>query len=358
MSLIYYYFYSKYSQLCGQVANSVKSLAPYLNIIPIDIDNRSVRQKIMTSNIKTVPCMIVQTPNSIEHFEGQQLLQFIQKTIVLIQQNHRPPPVSQGQTVLYPDPNQVQSIANPYQAQPQVGLQTVGDTTNARLAPPMITSPPPPPPVLSTQIAAPNAVQQAAILQQQAALMQQPQMMQPQMQQPINPLQVASQVMTQQPQMMPQQPLQPQMGVAQQQAMLAQGPIQQAIQPDAQQMQQMQQQQMQPQMQQQPIMVPGPQMVPQMQPQMMPQQQMQPQMAGMQMIDDSVMNQGATFQPQGMSMTDIVGTQGGISRMGNQQGGGGALAAAAAMAAQRDNEDASMNPRNNMQMAMAQAQGR
>lgn len=350
-SLIYYYFYSKYSQLCGQVANSVKSLGPYLNIIPIDIDNRAVRQKIMTSNIKTVPCMIVQTPNSIEHFEGQQLLQFIQKTIVLIQQNNRPPNVSQGQTVLYPDPNQVQSIVNPYQPQPQVGIQSVGDTTNARLAPPMITSPPPPPPVLSSQIAQPNAVQQAAILQQQAAQMQQPQLMQAP-QQPINPLQVASQVQT-----MPQQMAIPQqMGVAQQQALLAQGPIQQAVQPDAQQMQQMQQMQQQQQMQQ-PIMVPGPQMMPQ---QMMPQQpMMQPQMQPqMQMIDDSVMNQGATFQPQGMSMTDIVGTQGGISRMGNPQGGGGALAAAAAMAAQRDNEDASMNPRNNMQMAMAQAQGR
>ena len=346
-SLLYYYFFSKYSQQCVQLSNTIKSLQPYMNIIPVDIDNRAVRQKIMTSCIKTVPCMIVQTPTSIEQFEGPQLLQFIQKTIMLIQQ-HNQAKSPTAQTVLYPNPTQVQSIVNPYQQQPPVVSQSIQDTTNARLAPPMISSPPPAPPILSTQLAQPNAIQQAAILQQQAQLQQQPQLlMQPQMQpqMPMNPLQVASQVVQQ-----PMQPQQP-MGVAQQQAMLAQGPIQQAVQPDAQQMQMMQQQQMQPQMQQaqmQPIMVPGPQM---QQPQMMQQPMMQPQM---QMIDDSVMNPPATFQPQGMSMTDIVGNQAGISRMGNNQGqGGGALAAAAAMAAQRDSEDASMNPRANLsQMAM------
>jgi hypothetical protein len=188
MSRIVYYFFSKYSPACARFQPILQQLSTSFQIVSVDVDDTRLRQRLRNTNIKTVPALVVPTQNSLEIFEGQELLQFVQKVQEMFapsnQQTQLQP--NNGQTVLFPAPPQVavqpqmQSIVNPAVAlSPQpvaIEKQQMNATAsiNQRLQPQVITSPPPAQPMLTTQIANTNINAQAAQLQQQQQQAQAP----------------------------------------------------------------------------------------------------------------------------------------------------------------------------------------
>ena len=203
MSRIVYYFFSKYSPACARFQPILQQLSQTFQIVPVDVDDTRLRQRLRNTNIKTVPAMVVPTQNSLEIFEGQELLQFVQKVQEMFAfpySNQQQTQLQQnsGQTVLFPAPPQpvmqpqMQSIVNPATLQnSQNGNQVAVDkqqmtttaSINQRLQPQIISSPPPAQPMLTTQIASTNINAQAAQLQQQQQQAQAPplQQAQPQM---------------------------------------------------------------------------------------------------------------------------------------------------------------------------------
>lgn len=203
MSNIVYFLFSKFSPICNQVFPNMKGLAQYINIVPVNIDHPEVRSKVLTSKVKTVPAVIVQSPSSLEIYEGDDFVDFLNKVTdyVKTQQALTNP---NGETVIAQGPSQVQSIVSPMQAQQQVQQKPEVSITS-RLQPMEITTPAPPNPMVTTQVSAPSITAQAAALQQQHQMQpQQPQMMQQtqMIQQPSPQMQQTQMIPQQQPQMM------------------------------------------------------------------------------------------------------------------------------------------------------------
>jgi hypothetical protein len=170
-SQLIYFLYSKYSVVCTQMMPTIKSLHPYFNIIPIEIDDPVTRTKVMRANIQTVPCVMLQTPSQLMTFEGQKLLDFIQNLVGMVQARQQPV-VTQTTPISNPG-NIVQSIVDPaaHVLPPTAtASQNIIDSMNSRLQPPVISSPPPPEPILTNQIqqsSQSNVIAQASALQQQ-----------------------------------------------------------------------------------------------------------------------------------------------------------------------------------------------
>jgi hypothetical protein len=169
-SQLIYFLYSKYSVVCTQMMPTIKSLHPYFNIIPVEIDDPMTRTKVMRANINTVPCVLLQTPSQLMTFEGQKLLDFIQNLVGMVQARQQPV-VTQTTAVTNPN-NLVQSIVDPATivAPPAAPSLNVVDSMNSRLQPQVISSPPPPSPILTNQIqqsSQTNVIAQASALQQQ-----------------------------------------------------------------------------------------------------------------------------------------------------------------------------------------------
>ena len=143
-----YFLYSNYSKACGDVFSFVRGLAEHIPILPICIDDPSTREKITKTTIKTVPSIIAHTQTDIQIYEGQDLVQLLQKLHQVVA-NSMPPPPPPQQPSMVP----VQSIAPPPQPQ-QLGTTNLDYTSsvNQRLAPVEITSPPQGQPMLTTQI--------------------------------------------------------------------------------------------------------------------------------------------------------------------------------------------------------------
>ena len=305
MAPVIFYFFSKYSVACQQLTQTMKYLASFFPIQPVDIDNVHVRRKLLQSQIRTVPACVVESTTTLEIFSGVELQAFVQQLMQQAQpqptqQQQQPfvpppqtmlmqPPTMGGPTMGGPTTQQlpVQSIVNPaLQQAPPAAKQSTNESINARLAPQQFGGAQPGTPMLTTQIATGDNIKaQAQALQQQA-----------QQQQAMNAQPVVAHV---QPQ--PQPVFTP---MAPQQTVLSSQP-------------------------------PPPE---------------QPQ-AAFAMIDESAAlqqpNPNVYTPQQGMSMQDITGTAT-MSRMNN--GGGGALAQAAMMQQEREAGDASMNQRSNAMM--------
>jgi hypothetical protein len=187
MSNIVYFLFSKFSPVCNQVFPTMKGLAQYINVLPINIDHPQVRSKILTSKVKTVPAVIVQSPSSLEIYEGDDFVDFLNKVTDYVKSKSAIS--TNGETVIAQGPSQVQSIVSPMQAQQTITEPPVA-SISSRLQPLEITTPAPPNPMVTTQVSAPSITAQAAVLQQQHQ------------QQPMQPQQT---MMTPQPQQTQQQ---------------------------------------------------------------------------------------------------------------------------------------------------------
>lgn len=174
MSETYYFLYSKYSVACNQIMPIVKGFSNYINISPIDIDDKQTRSKLAKTVIKTVPAIIVHAPDRIYVLERQELQAFLQRINTLInsqvQQQQQLLAANAGTNLM---PTQVQSIAPPPNAAAPVQNEAMSVTAsiNSRLAPQLITSPAPPPPALTTQVNSgqTSVVANAQMQQQQRA---------------------------------------------------------------------------------------------------------------------------------------------------------------------------------------------
>ena len=200
MSNIVYFLFSKFSPICNQVFPTMKGLAQYINIVPVNIDHPEVRSKVLTSKVKTIPAVVVQSPSSLEIYEGDDFVDFLNKVTdyVKTQQALANP---NGETVIAEGPSSVQSIVSPMQAQQQVQQKPEASITS-RLQPMEITTPAPPNPMVTTQVSAPSITAQAAVLQQQHQMQPQQTQMMPQQTQMMQPQQPQQQMQPQQPQIM------------------------------------------------------------------------------------------------------------------------------------------------------------
>ena len=83
-------FYSKYSDVCTNLLDTVNSLPlniiSRLNIESICIDNESIRSRIVNSNdieINVVPTLLVINNNNIDKYEGEVLFKWIENRVKL-----------------------------------------------------------------------------------------------------------------------------------------------------------------------------------------------------------------------------------------------------------------------------------
>ena len=110
MSEVLYFLYSTNSPACQPLLPVMKKISNYITVHPIDIDlDVSIRKRIETTDIQTVPCLLVHTPDKIMILENEQLDQFIHKLIAMIQQ--------QQQSAIPPEA-QVTSLVNPNELRP------------------------------------------------------------------------------------------------------------------------------------------------------------------------------------------------------------------------------------------------
>jgi hypothetical protein len=87
--------YSKYSETCNNLMNSLKTNNINLPMITFFcIDNEEIRRRILASNIviNLVPCILVTYINNIEKYEGPDALRWLDN---LINQLYPPPPIKQ-----------------------------------------------------------------------------------------------------------------------------------------------------------------------------------------------------------------------------------------------------------------------
>ena len=111
MSEVLYFLYSTNSPACQPLLPVMKKISNYITVHPIDIDlDVSIRKRIETTDIQTVPCLLVHTPDKIMILENEQLDQFIHKLIDMIQQ--------QQQQSAIPPEAQVTSLVNPNELRP------------------------------------------------------------------------------------------------------------------------------------------------------------------------------------------------------------------------------------------------
>ena len=138
MSEVLYFLYSTNSPACQPLLPVMKNISNYITVHPIDIDvDPMIRDKIGYTDIQTVPCLLVHTPDKIMILENQELTQFIKKIIEMIQHNNTPQP--------QPQPSQqVTSLVNPAEIQqPPPPLDTsYNANVNSRLGPMEFSGPP------------------------------------------------------------------------------------------------------------------------------------------------------------------------------------------------------------------------
>ena len=172
MSEKLYIFYSKYSKACAAILPQVKMLAQYLTIIPIEIDDPETRKYLVDTGVKSVPCILLESSESLDLYEGDQVIKLLEKAFSMIQtqiqkdQTQQQIPTQQQYPQQYPS-NQIQSIVDPnYAQQPPIQGLDVGASVNSRLAPQQVYGPPPGQPMLTNQLVQGQSVNQLAHLQQ------------------------------------------------------------------------------------------------------------------------------------------------------------------------------------------------
>jgi len=80
------YFYSKFSQSCKFIQPYIQQIANNINLQLVDIDNSQLRDYIESLNvINSVPCIVMIFPNEnrLEIYEGNDVISFINKVLVL-----------------------------------------------------------------------------------------------------------------------------------------------------------------------------------------------------------------------------------------------------------------------------------
>ena len=122
-----FFLFSSQSPACKQLSPTVQNLSNFLTIIPIDIDHPDVRQKISLTDIKTVPCIVVQTDDKIMVLENHELTNFLHRIIGMVQASQQQAPSPPQQQV------QATSLVNP--AEPLKQDMSFTASVNSRLQP-------------------------------------------------------------------------------------------------------------------------------------------------------------------------------------------------------------------------------
>ena len=130
-----FFLFSAHSQACKQLFPIIQNLSKHLTIHPVDIDHIDVRQKVTLTDIKTVPCIVVQTSEKIMVLENSELADFIQRIVGMVQASQQPPP---QQTQL-----QTTSLVSPEDSAPPLLNMSYTSSVNSRLQPVEFSSPPP-----------------------------------------------------------------------------------------------------------------------------------------------------------------------------------------------------------------------
>ena len=165
---VLYFFYSKFSPASAQVLPSATGLKQFYNIQFIPIDDPVTRQKVLKANIKTVPCLLIQTPASLNTYEGQNLIEVLPMLYKIGQQQAaqaaQPKINPNGQTMLFPPPPAVgQTIVPPQQQAPMAVPHTqesnFNSAVNARLQPIPINTASPDQPIVTNQVAQQTSIQ-------------------------------------------------------------------------------------------------------------------------------------------------------------------------------------------------------
>ena len=89
-NVVYLFFYSKYSQLCLSMIDTIKKANLNVNMEYICVDNKQIRNRILNSkNIKfnSVPCILLVYPNKkIEQYEGNDAVNLVNGLISYLNQ--------------------------------------------------------------------------------------------------------------------------------------------------------------------------------------------------------------------------------------------------------------------------------
>ena len=131
-----FFLFSAHSQACKQLFPIIQNLSKHLTIHPVDIDHIDIRQKVTLTDIKTVPCIVVQTSEKIMVLENSELADFIQRIVGMVQASQQPPP--------QPPQLQTTSLVSPEDSAPDSLNMSYTSSVNSRLQPVKFSSPPPP----------------------------------------------------------------------------------------------------------------------------------------------------------------------------------------------------------------------
>jgi hypothetical protein len=130
-----FFLFSAHSQACKQLFPIIQNLSKHLTIHPVDIDHIDIRQKVTLTDIKTVPCIVVQTNEKIMVLENTELADFIQRIVGMVQASQQPPP--------QPPQLQTTSLVSPEDSAPASLNMSYTSSVNSRLQPVEFSSPPP-----------------------------------------------------------------------------------------------------------------------------------------------------------------------------------------------------------------------
>ena len=130
-----FFLFSAHSQACKQLFPIIQNLSKHLTIHPVDIDHIDIRQKVTLTDIKTVPCIVVQTSEKIMVLENSELADFIQRIVGMVQASQQPPP--------QPPQLQTTSLVSPEDSAPDSLNMSYTSSVNSRLQPVKFSSPPP-----------------------------------------------------------------------------------------------------------------------------------------------------------------------------------------------------------------------
>ena len=131
-----FFLFSAHSQACKQLFPIIQNLSKHLTIHPVDIDHIDIRQKVTLTDIKTVPCIVVQTEEKLMVLENHELADFIQRIVGMVQASQQPPP--------QPPQLQTTSLVSPEDSAPDSLNMSYTSSVNSRLQPVKFSSPPPP----------------------------------------------------------------------------------------------------------------------------------------------------------------------------------------------------------------------
>ena len=180
-----YFLFSKYSRSCSSLMPKIHQLAASFTVHFVDIDHPQTRQKLMRTDIRTVPCIIVKTDRQLDVVEARGIPKLLGILQGVAQQRQQAALQYSQQSMMAPPVQQqplVSTIVDPSLATvPHLQKEDLsyGQSLNSRLQPTVVSGPPPPQPAITNQIvsgqtSATTSAQAMANQHHQQTLMQQP----------------------------------------------------------------------------------------------------------------------------------------------------------------------------------------